>query len=152
MRRFSPVFVSVVDVAAGLAGFVVPIEVIAMFVTRCRLALPCLCLAILLAWAPSAPAEKKHPAEEQGVKSTDSDVETTIKFVNKSKQTIKVYWLDYDGARVTRQTVKAGDSYEVATTYLTHPWLVTDENDDAWYIYYPDAQPRVVEIAAPDKK
>ena len=123
-----------------------------MLVPRYRLVLPYLCLAIVLAWAPSAYADKKHPAEEKGTKSTSGDVETTIKFVNKSKQTIKIYWLDYDGERVTRKTVKDGESYEVEKTYLTHPWLVTDEKDDAWYVYFPDAQSRTVVVVAPDAK
>ena len=123
-----------------------------MSMLRYRLAIPFSCLAILLAWGPSAHAEKKHPAEEKGIKSENGDVETTIKFVNKSKQTIKVYWLDYEGVRTLYETVKNGDSYEAGKTYLTHPWLITDGNDDAWYVYFPDAQPRTVEIVAPEKK
>ena len=35
---------------------------------------------------------------------------------------------------------------------MTHAWLITDENDKAWYVYSPDAQPRTVEIVAPEKK
>ena len=123
-----------------------------MFVLRYGVAISSLFLAILLAWAPSAYADKKHPAEEKGTKSISGDVETTIKFVNKSKQTIKVYWLDYEGERVARETVKDGGSYEVAKTYLTHPWLITDEKDNARYVYFPDAQARTVTIIAPEKK
>jgi len=114
-----------------------------------------LCLALLLAGAPtmpSVPAEKKHPAEEKVIRSTNSDIETRIAFVNKSEQTIKVYWLDSDGQRKLIKTVKDGDSYDVERTYLTHPWLITDENDKAWYVYFPDAQPRTVEVAAPAKQ
>jgi hypothetical protein len=122
-----------------------------MFVPRYRLVLPYLCLAILLARAPSAYADKKHPAEEKGTKSTSGDVETTIKFVNKSKQTIKVYWLDYDGDRVFYNTLEDGESYE-QQTYVTHPWLITDEKENAWYVYFPDAQTRTVAIVAPEKK
>ena len=113
-----------------------------------------ICLALLTAGVPSAPpvqAEKKHPAEQQGIKSINSDVETTIEFVNKSKQTIKVYWLDGEGQRKFLRTVKDGDSYG-GRTYVTHPWLITDENDKAWYVYFSDAQPRIVEVVAPEKK
>ena len=78
-------------------------------------------------------------------------MEATIKFVNKSGKTVKVYWLDYDGDRKLYETLKDGESYE-QQTYLTHPWVITDENDDAWYVYFPDAQPRTVEIVAPGKK
>ena len=91
---------------------------------------------------------RKHSAETKGIKSMSSNVETTIKFVNSSKQIIKVYWLDYEGRRQFKETLKDGDSYESNRTYLTHPWLITDKDDNAWDIYFPDAQPRTVEIRA----
>jgi hypothetical protein len=109
-----------------------------------------LCLSFLVAWPATLQAEKKHPAEEKGTKSISHDVETFIKFVNKSGKTIKVYWLDYDGDRKLYQTLENGESYE-QQTFLTHPWLVTDEKDNAWYVYFPDAQPRTVEVVAPSK-
>ena len=34
-------------------------------------------------------------------------------------------------------------------TFVLHPWLVTDAQDNAWGIYFPDAQPRTVEIPSP---
>jgi von Hippel-Lindau disease tumor supressor len=109
------------------------------------------CLSLLAAWPPLVRAEKKHPAEEKGIKSVNSDVEAKIKFVNKSEKTIKVYWLDFDGDRKLYQTLKDGESCELET-FLTHPWVITDENDNAWYLYFPDAQPRTVEVVTPEKK
>ena len=118
---------------------------------RCALVVPLVCWGVLLAAPERAAEPMKHPAEEKGIKSINADVETTIKFVNKSKETIKVYWLDYEGDRQLYETVKDGDSYELGKTYLTHPWLITDEKDNAWYIYFPDAQPRTIEVFAPKK-
>jgi von Hippel-Lindau disease tumor supressor len=112
--------------------------------------LPLICLSLLVVWPAAAQAEKKHPAEEKGIKSVSHDVEATLKFVNKSGKTVKVYWLDYEGDRKLYQTLQDGESYD-QPTYLTHPWVITDENDDAWYVYFPDAQPRSVEIVAPGK-
>ena len=94
---------------------------------------------------------KRHAAEANGLKSIDSKVETSIKFVNRSGQTIKVYWLDYDGNRKLYKTLLARQLYD-QETFLTHPWLITDENDKAWHIYFADAQPRTVEILEPEKK
>jgi membrane protease YdiL (CAAX protease family) len=111
--------------------------------------------ALLLAGtasAPPVPAELKHPAEIKGLKSARSDVETTITFVNNSKQTIKVYVLSYQGERQFEGIVKDGQNYENRKTSPTHMWLITDENDKAWYVYSPDGQPRTVEIVAPEKK
>ncbi len=78
------------------------------------------CLSLLATWPGSAWAEKKHPAEEKGIKSVTGDVAATIEFVNASGKTVKVYWLDYDGRRKLYQTLAAGDSYE-QQTFLTHP-------------------------------
>jgi hypothetical protein len=111
-----------------------------------------LLLALLPAWPAAARAEKKHPAEEKGIKSTNGEVETSIKFVNKSGRPVKVYWLDYEGQRKLYETVKDGDAHTIDKTYLTHPWLITDEDDNAWYVYFPDSQPRTVEITAPRKE
>jgi hypothetical protein len=119
--------------------------------SRYRLIALLVSLALLTGCTAALADGKKHPAEEKGLKSTSGDVEASVKFVNKSKQTVKVYWLDYDGERKLYQTLKEDESYD-QMTYLTHPWLVTDENDNAWYVYFPDAQPRTVEIAAPEKK
>jgi len=102
--------------------------------------------------AQSIRPDKKHAAEESGIKSISSDVPTSITFLNRSKQTIKVYWLDENGERKLIVVLQDGQSYENATTYLTQPWLITDENDKAWYVYSPDAQPRTVEIVAPAEK
>jgi hypothetical protein len=123
----------------------------AMYLLRDRRALAFVGVLLLLAWSPSAQAQKKHPAEEKGIKSTDGDVEATIKFVNKSGKTIKVFWIDYDGERKLYQTVNDGNAHE-QMTFLTHPWLITDEDGNAWYVYYPDGQPRTVEVVAPKKQ
>jgi len=109
------------------------------------------CLSFLVCWPASLRSEKKHAAEEKGIKSDNSDVEAKIKFANKSGKTVKIYWLDFDGNRKLYQTLKDGESYE-QDTFLTHPWVIADDNDDAWYVYFPDAQPRSVEIVAPGKK
>ena len=34
----------------------------------------------------------------------------------------------------------------VQPTFLANPWLITDENDNAFYPYYPYGQPRTVVI------
>jgi hypothetical protein len=99
---------------------------------------------------------KLHLAEGQGVLSTHGKVETSIRFLNNSGQPIKIYWLDYEGNRQLRATVADGGAHGWQRTFLTHPWLITDLDDNAWSIYYPDAQPRTVEVfgslAAPAPK
>lgn len=92
------------------------------------------------------PPGLKHAGELQGVKSINSNHETSIKFVNRSKQTIRIYWLDYEGNRVHKDTLAPGEWLGPHRTFVTHPWLVTDIDEKAWYIFQPDVQPRSVDI------
>ena len=107
------------------------------------------CLIVLV--SSSAFAEKKHPAEEKELKSLPNEIDTKINFINKSGKTIKVYWIDFDGDRKLYHTLDKDDSYE-QDTFVNHAWVITDEDDNAWYVYFPDAQPRTIEIVAPKKK
>lgn len=93
--------------------------------------------------AEPACAEKKHPAEEKGVAALKSDVATTIEFRNFGPQAFKIYRLDTEGKRVLVGLLKPGEA-RTESTFLTHPWLLTDEQDNARGLYYPDAQKRVV--------
>src|SRR5262249_41347082 len=95
-------------------------------------------------------AQQRHSAEEQGIKSLESKIKTEMMLINKTKQTVKVFWIDYKGKRKLDATLKPGETHNV-TTYLTHPWLVTDAKENAWAIYLPDAQLRTVDIVVPPK-
>jgi von Hippel-Lindau disease tumor supressor len=50
-------------------------------------------------------------------------VEFTL--INRSKNTIVLYWLDYEGKRVKYEEIAPGLQVK-QPTYLTHPWVVTD--------------------------
>jgi von Hippel-Lindau disease tumor supressor len=103
---------------------------------------------IILSAPTAALGATKHPAEAKGVRSQvgGESVQTAIKFVNGSSSVIKIYWLDYKGKRVLYGTLKPSENLPIVT-YLTHPWLITDGDDNAKSIYFPDGQPRTVEIA-----
>lgn len=107
--------------------------------------------AFCLLLAPGAHAETQHAAERSGLRSGPSLVEASLNFINRSGQTLKVYWLDSSGKRVLYKTLKPQQGY-TQLTFLTHPWLITDADDNAWYLYYADAQPRTVEIIEPALK
>ncbi len=91
--------------------------------------------------------------------SHNSKVSTEITFINQRSIPVKTYWLDYSGkrkfyAKVTtgilpggafRTTIAPGDKV-VQQTYVTHPWVVTDTSNNCLGLYYPDGQPRLVEI------
>lgn len=104
--------------------------------------------AFLMIVAPAAIAQRLHPAELAGIKSIIGAA-TKITFVNGSAQAIRIYWIDYNGNRVLYQTLSPGEEYGL-NTFLHHPWVITDEDGNAWAVYYPEAQPRRVTITKPE--
>jgi von Hippel-Lindau disease tumor supressor len=90
-------------------------------------------------------AQRKHTAENGGIRSVNGDVSTSVRFVNRKQIMLKIYWLNYEGQRVFYRSLNPGERY-IQQTYLTHPWLITDVNDNALYVFFPDAQLRTVEI------
>jgi VHL beta domain len=90
-------------------------------------------------------AQQQHLAEQLGTSSVNDNFSTNLRFVNNSPANVNIYWLDYEGKRVFYRSLSVGEQY-VQQTYLTHPWLITDINDNALYLYFPDAQDRAVEI------
>ena len=46
-------------------------------------------------------------------------------------------------------TIKGGNTWGTST-YLTHPWVVTNEAERGWGVYYPTIQPRTVAINVPE--
>jgi von Hippel-Lindau disease tumor supressor len=107
-----------------------------------------LLLTMLVISLPSTVlAQTKHVAEERGIRSTKGnvDIKTSINFLNKGQQPIRVYWLNYKGKRVLYKELNSGENIEIQT-FLTHPWLITDGNDNAKDIFFPDSKPRTIEI------
>jgi hypothetical protein len=93
----------------------------------------------------------RSDGKEKDLKSENGDVKTRITFVNRSKQPVKAYWLDYSGERVFYKELKPSESYSL-DTFVTHPWLITDLHDNAWDVYMPTVQPRTVIISGPKKR
>jgi len=97
---------------------------------------------------PELPAQSC--SQERSLRSTDDAVRTDIEFVNESGSSKRVYWLTYTGERQLFTTLPTG-WYQVIHTYVTHPWVVTDEAGTCIAIYATSAQPSTVTIrdAAP---
>ena len=87
-----------------------------------------------------------HPAENEGaVFTVASTFKTQIKFVNDSGKTVKIFWMDQNKTRQLKATLKDGKD-EKFDTFITHPWLVTDKDENAIAIYWPDTEPRTVKL------
>jgi hypothetical protein len=82
-------------------------------------------LAVFSLWF-IAVASAHASCNEQGLRSQKSDKPTTIEFINKSKRTISVYWIDFKGKRKLYHTLRPGQRVG-QETFRTHPWIMTTE-------------------------
>jgi hypothetical protein len=86
--------------------------------------------------AQAAPIDCK---EERNLRSLATTVPTSMVFTNKGEKTVRLYWLNHNGARVLYGTL---DRFQTVSqqTFVTHPWVVTDTKDECKAIYMPAAQ------------
>jgi carbonic anhydrase len=80
--------------------------------------------------------EAKSCASESELKSMAGRIETFVLFKNQSNRVVKTYWLDYYGNRKLYQTLSPSQQGR-QQTYITHPWVITDENDQCLGIFLP---------------
>lgn len=62
------------------------------------------------------------------MRSLKGDQSTNITFINTRSNPIHLYWRNYDGARVSYGTVAANGGRKDQQTFVTHPWVITDDN------------------------
>jgi len=60
--------------------------------------------------------------------------ETAIQFINATNATVNVYWLDFSGIRQPIDSILPNEGF-VEGTFLTHPFVVTDETNQCLAIY-----------------
>jgi hypothetical protein len=93
----------------------------------------------LFAWRiPPHGSQLPHSAcsIEPTLKSIEGTVPTSVQFNNQTAGNVNVSWIDYDGQRVFYNTVAPGQSY-VQSTFLTHPWVVTDAINTCVGVWFP---------------
>lgn len=89
-------------------------------------------------------AQELHPAEVN--KEARADVigfRTKLSFHNKLDFDLKIFWLNEKGERVFLRVLKPNETFDT-TTNIGIPFVVTDPENNALAIYYPDAQPRLI--------
>lgn len=87
--------------------------------------------------------------QESSLKSMNDDIRTFVRFTNSTKQSVTIYWINYEGKRDPRedqrQTLEPGRS-GARQTFLTHPFLITDASGKCIGIYQPAREPGIVVI------
>ena len=82
--------------------------------------------------APEIPLELKRAPRSQHA---NNPVE--IEFRNRSQRVYRMYWINYQGLPVLYGTIYPDQNIHQGT-YITHPWLITDENDNFVKLHFPD--------------
>jgi hypothetical protein len=83
--------------------------------------------------------------DERDLRSVQGNVHTSMKFVNRTNQEVRSYWLDYSGRRVFYKAIPPNGSY-TQPTFQTHPWVITDQRDNCLDIYVSNQPSAAVEI------
>ena len=95
--------------------------------------------------AVSTPATPMSCDQEKNLRSQATTDLTQISFINRSPETLRIYWLNFDGARVLYASLTPGQTVNLQT-YMTHPWLVANDADTCKAIYLPTTSPREVDL------
>ncbi|MDO8329173.1 MAG: hypothetical protein Q7T36_01715 [Fluviicoccus sp.] len=66
-------------------------------------------------------------ADRNRIKSQQGNTQLDIDFVNNSGQTINIDWINFTGQSVRYRTaLTTGNTYQQGSTFLMHPWLLTN--------------------------
>ena len=76
-------------------------------------------------------------ADESKLRSSAGSQGMNIDFINQSGSGLKIFWLNYNGGRVSYNANLANTQTHAQGTYVTHPWLVTDSSGVCKGIYRP---------------
>jgi VHL beta domain len=90
-------------------------------------------------WSTLAPVSCD---EEKNLRASATRSPTKIGFLNSRSTPVRTYWLNDMGVRVRYSELAPGQSVE-QSTFVTHPWLVADEQDHCIAIYLPGPSPAV---------
>ena len=91
--------------------------------------------------ATLAPLDANTPAnsETQGLKSGNGSVETTLNLSNNSGNTLKLNWVDFEGAEQAFMDITNGEA--TVSTFNTHIWRIRDLSGSFIFEYTATDQP-----------
>lgn len=75
--------------------------------------------------APKPVAVRSNCPAPGSLRSANSSNAVKITIANRNNQTLKIYWLDYQGGMKFYRDLAPGGSY-VQATYVSHPWIAVD--------------------------
>lgn len=79
-------------------------------------------------------AESRCQAET-AVFSVRGDKPTTIVFTNSGNRVLRIFWIDYSGARKWYANISPGERH-IQPTFASHPWVVTDSQGNCQMVAF----------------
>jgi hypothetical protein len=84
-------------------------------------------------------------SKQQSLRSQKSTTATSMTFVNKTPAARIVMWIDFDGSPQQYSILGPGQKFNVST-FMTHPWLITDGPGNCIDIFLPTKKARTVNL------
>lgn len=100
----------------------------------------------LTAFAPLPALANSSCAEARRLHSLNSENPTTITFVNDSPAPRSIWWIDFDGGQKSYGEVDPGEQKTIET-FLTHPWVVSNETGACVKVVVPQPGGSMIRIA-----
>jgi hypothetical protein len=110
---------------------------------RALVAAGVLCLAAL---APLPALANRSCAEARHLHSLNSENPTSITFVNDTPEPRGIWWIDFNGGQKSYGEVDPGEQKTIET-FLTHPWVVSNETGACVKVVVPQPGGSMVRIA-----
>lgn len=74
--------------------------------------------------------QPEFPIYEVPVRTITSKQAVSVQFVNQTRMTLDVYWVNHQGVESKYATLAPGQSYK-QSTYVTHPWRIREQSTQA---------------------
>ncbi|KAF8188872.1 von Hippel-Lindau disease tumor suppressor, beta/alpha domain-containing protein [Mycena galopus ATCC 62051] len=80
---------------------------------------------------------RQYPPEvESELRSHESIISTYVTFMNKTRQTVTINWINFEGNPVEYWTLRIGQQVQLRT-FVSHPWVIRDSNSRTIAVFFP---------------
>ncbi|PVG00311.1 hypothetical protein CPB86DRAFT_796007 [Serendipita vermifera] len=92
-----------------------------------------------------------HRDNEPATRSIHSNIPTRVTFINRLPDSVHLWWRDFEGRRVSYGAVGPDGDTKEMLTYVTHPWVITNETtEEVIGIWHPAPRRGLIEIKLED--
>jgi hypothetical protein len=101
---------------------------------------------VLLFLCPGGHAADGTCPNEELLRSQKSNNSTEITFINDTGGSVRLYWINFEGERQLYAQIPPGQRVH-QPTFVMHPWIVVDADEQCLGVYRAARMPRTVHIS-----